>query len=254
MPRSEQRRKKQLEKKRARSNEKRVAANRRVSLGIAGQLQGFRSAPVLECWISESAVPGGRQLSRGMGTIRLARKGEGSRVAWCNVLIDAYYMGVKDAMARVTTPGEYHEWTEHMQERIGLRPIDPASAKKLIEDAMEFAGKLGVRPHPDYRHASILFEDIDSSQAVEVFEMGLDGKPLYISGPNAASDLKRIHAGRVAVGEDNLPHIGRMAVAPDGSLNPVLYLSMAPELDVDEVEDDWVEEDEILFEDDTSDN
>ena len=48
---------------------------------------------------------------------------------------------------------------------------------------MAYAENLGLKPHPDYRAARMIFGDIDPATATELFEMGMNGKPYFMSGP-----------------------------------------------------------------------
>jgi hypothetical protein len=63
------------------------------------------------------------------------------------------------------------------------KELHPAAARKLIESAVQYAHSLGLRPHPDYLKAKLIFGGIDSSECTEEFEFGKDGKPFFVAGP-----------------------------------------------------------------------
>ena len=66
-------------------------------------------------------------------------------------------------------------------------PISPACLVKILEGAVEYARSFSFPPHPDYRHAAMLLAGIDPKACEHEYTFGLDGKPLYIQGPNESS-------------------------------------------------------------------
>jgi hypothetical protein len=73
-------------------------------------------------------------------------------------MVDVYCLGVKQA-------------------------LDPAAARKLVEGAVEYAHRLGLASHADYRLAKDMFGAIDPADCRDEFAYGKDGKPLYVAGP-----------------------------------------------------------------------
>lgn len=187
MARSESKRQKQLAKKKAKRNQKRQQISREKNLGLAERLGRFESAPVVDCLISDD-------IDRGIVQVTIGRKAPAGEYALASFLVDHFCLGVKDCFAVVTDPAEYRERIDQTRE-MGVRPIDPASARKFVEDAVDFARSIGLAPHADYRRARPIFEGIDPAEAQETFEMGKDGKPFYIPGPfESAEDTRRILA------------------------------------------------------------
>jgi hypothetical protein len=113
-------------------------------------------------------------------------------VAAAVFLVDCYCLGVKDAFARILSRFEYESDLYRTTYEMGVRSITPASACKLVEDAVEYARGLGFPPHPDYRKAKPIFGDIDPSASSEEFEFGHSGKPFFVAGPN--DDRQRCRA------------------------------------------------------------
>jgi len=135
--------------------------------------------PIFACYASVEQLA-----VNGMGTIVLARKTRSGVLAVSIVLLDVYCLGVKNADFKALT-------TEQLPEMMGsiscneiVEACDPADVKKLINDSIDYAAKLGFKPHADYEIAKILFNEIDESQSNIQFEFGCNGKPFFISGPN----------------------------------------------------------------------
>ncbi len=176
MAKSESKRQKRLAKQKAKRNQKKQALTRIKSMGLAERLGRFESAPVLACLITTSIE------DEGIGNLLISRRAASGEVAVASFLIDRYCLGVKDCFGEIPAPGEYGELLENFRAQ-DVRSIDPASAKRLIEDVVAFASSFGISPHSDFRRAFPIFNGIDSAQAKETFEMGKDGKPFYIPGP-----------------------------------------------------------------------
>ena len=58
---------------------------------------------------------------------------------------------------------------------LGPRRIDAPSARRLVEDAVEFAAGFDFRPHSDFRSAKLIFGDIDASAGQPLVEIGEGG-------------------------------------------------------------------------------
>ena len=178
MASSESRRRKQLEKKKKKRNEKRHEIVVRRNAGLADQLLARAKAPILECFVSGDLNRGG------LGEVLIARRSTSGEIAIGLFLVDRYCMGVKDCFGRLFSGSKYAEFKEGMRLKgRNLQKIDASSARRLVDDAVAYAENLGIKPHADFRAARIVLGDIDPSTAKQLFEMGQDGKPFFISGP-----------------------------------------------------------------------
>src|SRR6202012_1498962 len=65
-----------------------------------------------------------------------------------------------------------------------LEPAEPAYARKLVSDAVAYARAIGLEPHADFAAAELLFGDIAADDSTAEFTFGVDGKPVYIPGPD----------------------------------------------------------------------
>jgi hypothetical protein len=106
-------------------------------------------------------------------------------------LVDLYCLGIKDAyfinvsaldyesriLGRVTESGE------------GKESLSPACARKLVEGAVQYAERLGLAPHPDYKKACRVFGGIRPEECERAFTYGKDGKPLFVGTPNDSPEF-----------------------------------------------------------------
>ncbi|NUQ66162.1 MAG: hypothetical protein HUU20_27175 [Pirellulales bacterium] len=174
-----QKRQKKLEKRKAKQKSERRQLARRNEGGLPAKLKQAAAAPFLHCFTTDTLW------SQGMGQVLVSRQLPGGQVAFGAFLVDRYCMGVKNAFANVVPRLRYQEGMyDKLAARDTLVPLEPASARKLVEGAVQYALDLGISPHPDYRVARLIFGDIEADASTEDFEFGKDGKPLFISGPN----------------------------------------------------------------------
>lgn len=181
MAKSQAKRKKQLEKKKRKRNEKHRQVTRLKNASAAELLKRHAKAPILDCYVGDALE------LQGLGYVVISRQLASGEVAFASFMIDRYCMGAKDAFGKIVPRSQYREQIEKMQE-MGLRPIDAESARRVIEDSVEYAKSLGLNPHRDYHTARQIFGDIDPAAAVETFEMGVDGKPRFVNGPYQSAE------------------------------------------------------------------
>ncbi len=60
---------------------------------------------------------------------------------------------------------------------------EPGCARKLVEQAVQYAQGLGLGPHPDYKRAARVFGGLNVEQCDRQFKFGQQGKPFYRRGP-----------------------------------------------------------------------
>lgn len=84
---------------------------------------------------------------------------------------------------------------------------------QLVEQAVEYALRIGFPPHRDYKAACRVFGGISRADCSESFPFGKDGKPFYISGPNEddATSMRTIHTLERRCGEGNFDYIASMS-------------------------------------------
>ncbi len=206
MVKSEQRRQKQLAKKRAKGiRQRRQLSQRNQQLtSVQGQMQAASTGAVHSCYIGVG--------QQGMKTVILVRRVAGGRFAVAVILLDLYCLGVKDAFARLATPTELDRIVSGVGANEGMEKCAPSRARKLVEGAIQYAASLGFAPHPDYRKVVPLWGDIDASECDEEFEFGRDGRPLYISGPHDSPARQSSIMAQLteAVGEGNFHYVAQV--------------------------------------------
>ncbi len=190
MAKSDAKRKKQLEKKKRKRNEKHRQITRLKTASPAELLQRHSKAPILECYVADALE------TQGLGYVVISRQLASGEIAFAAFLIDRHCMGAKDAFGKIVARSQYREQIEKMQE-MGIRPIDASSARRVIEDSVEYAKSLGLTPHRDYRTARQIFGDIDPNEAEVTFEMGVRGKPRFMNGPFQSQEECRMIISRL---------------------------------------------------------
>lgn len=170
-------RQKKLAKQKAKAKAKKKEMSRRseesiialVDRGVATVLHSYYDPGI---WAS------------GMGTAVFSRELPRGRVAFASFVIDAYCLGVKNAMSGVASKGKY---LTDMHQRISadFEPDhrSPEFIVGLVEGAVAYARNLGFTPHADYREAQKIFGEFRATDCDVEFEFGKDGKPLFINGP-----------------------------------------------------------------------
>jgi hypothetical protein len=169
---------KRIAKQKAKRAEKRLNLMRRTSNDPILRLQRAEKWPVVR------ALAGAEIWETGIGDLAIARQESEGQLVFGFFLVDVYCLGVKNAMWRAGTPGDFEELIHHIEQNQTMRPILPACLVKIIKGAVEYAQSYGFAPHADYRHAAMLLEGIDPSTCPQEFRFGHDGRPLYIQGPH----------------------------------------------------------------------
>lgn len=171
-------RQKKLERKKQKRSEKRRDHRRVQSGGLATQMQLASSTPIHECLISSSIT------EEGLGQVIFSRKAVG-QVAAAIFLIDVYCLGVKDAFGGMMSSGEFQQFKERFASSDqDLIAIDAPSARRFVEQAVDYARSIGFSPSADYRKLTPLFGDVSPDHGRNLCEFGRDGKPLYVAGPH----------------------------------------------------------------------
>src|SRR5271165_7417884 len=67
----------------------------------------------------------------------------------------------------------------------------PRCARKLVEQAVQYAQGLGFAPHPDYKKAARVFGGLRAKQCSQKFTFGHEGKPFYRRGPRETEEQAR---------------------------------------------------------------
>jgi len=172
-------RQKKLERRKGKQKAERRTLARRESQGLPARLQQASAAPILHC-CANSAI-----WREGIGQLLVSRLLPNGHVAFAVFLVDMYCLGVKDAFTNIVPRGRYdRDLYGKLADQGALIKMQPECAYKLLKSAVEYANELGLRPHPDYRTAKLIFGDVAVEACDEEYTFGKDGKPFFIAGPH----------------------------------------------------------------------
>ncbi len=79
--------------------------------------------------------------------------------------------------------GDLRRIRDHYVSRFPTMPTEPVCARKLVEQAVQYARGLGFAPHPDYRQAARVLGGLQAAQCPQEFTFGCKGKLFYHRGP-----------------------------------------------------------------------
>jgi hypothetical protein len=169
-----------------------------VGGGLAREVRRAAAQPLHACLVQDSIF------QTGVGMVFLSRKTGARDLALSGFLVDAYCLGVKDAMFRELDEDEMERHLDELGATAPLTPVDPPYARKLLRDAAAYAQSLGLPPHPDYPTAELLFGDVGAEACDVEFEFGCEGRPLYVPGPTESTTQirRRIERLRRRLGDD----------------------------------------------------
>lgn len=130
---------------------------------------------------------------KGIGWVIVARfKSAGQRVEAGVFLVDAWCLGAKWVAYESCDRQDYLERIRaHYESEFVMAAVEPCCARKLVEQAAQYAQALGFAPHPDYKKAARVFGGIDVQQCAQQFTFGRDGKPFYCRGPKETEERAR---------------------------------------------------------------
>src|SRR5438045_2768072 len=118
-------------------------------------------------WPVVRALAGAELWEDGIGDLAIARQEAEGQLVFGVYLVDVFCLGVKNALWRAGTLGDFEELVRHIEQNQTMRPISPACLVKIVKGAVEYAQSYGFAPHADYRHASMLLEGIDPATRSE---------------------------------------------------------------------------------------
>lgn len=167
------------QKKRAKTKKRLTAiAQRKEALASAsGQMLAASSGEILHCQISS-------EVTEGMRTVLLTRCGPNGMYGAAFFLLDLYCLGVKDCGLYFADRETVDRLKDNLDDGLDMEPIDPSTARAIVEGAVSYAASLGLPPHNDYRTGKLLWGNIPVGEVPQNIQFGKDGKPFYIAGPH----------------------------------------------------------------------
>jgi hypothetical protein len=122
-----------------------VAEKRKADTAMIGQsdrrqiIEAARS-PIKACVVAH------RLFADGIGWVVLTRTLPSGLVGASFFLVDVWCLGVKDAFFRVMRQQKFEEQVKASSEEQPIADIDPSVARKLLHDAVAYAGSLDLAP------------------------------------------------------------------------------------------------------------
>ena len=224
------RQQKKLAKQKAKRTEKRTQLARQTSVNPMIRLANCQHWPI------EAALVAENLFNAGIGSVVLARRMPDGNLAVGIFLVDVYCLGVKNALYSYMSLGKFAETGQTMTENEGpFKSVTPEHVAKLVTESVAYAQQFGLPPHPDYRAAQLILGGIDPAKCDVQFELGQNGKPLYVSGPFDSEEKKRLIMSRIT------PEGGHYLLETSRQLS---IETLDPELLEDESQADEFEADE----------
>jgi hypothetical protein len=213
MPKDQKRRQKSLERHAAKRKQRKHALVRQAAPSTSSPRGAIRSAakwPLYECLISRDWEEPGELVQ-----ILVARSSPEGAIGASVFLVDLGCLGVKNAFTRYfLSRGEYEALRRSISESQRLKKADLDLAAKIIQEGINYAERLGFKPHPDYYDAAMLLEGADPAACPTPIPLGVDGKPFFVSGPH--DNVPRIMAKlERAVGPGNYDFVAELTGLPD---------------------------------------
>ena len=186
MSKSEARKQKQMAKKKAKRDEKRLHLAKQHSDNPVIRLAGAESWPIVAALVPEQLW------EHGIGQLVFARRRPDGRIACAIFLVDTYCLGVKNAFWRIMSEWEYDKMVRQVSSKGTLKTVAPETLAKIVLESVAYAQSFGLPAHPDFRHARMLLAGIDAAKCTDIFHFGKDGKPFYINGPNDSPEKIKV--------------------------------------------------------------
>ena|SRR5438874_4390147 len=190
---------------------------------VVAAAQPPREVALIGCWVNQNWAAGltvtGHPEWPGVGEVAasgesglvnvLVARDAGSRVSACGYLVDAWCLGVKNALGprsvdRRKLP-EFRDWFFRSYDQPPLAaPLE--LARHLVFGAVQYARELGFEPHPDFAGCAGHLGPWDGSSDIT---FGRDGNPMYIQGPydDAALIVRTL---RRSVGDGNFDFLSQI--------------------------------------------
>ncbi|MBF8194156.1 helix-turn-helix domain-containing protein [Nonomuraea sp. K274] len=184
---------------------------------IAAESTGTAEPEVVGCWVNVGWSAGlGVDPARGwvdeqpgtaegMVSVLVARRHTWDRMTLCGYLVDAYCLGVKNAVGpEVCDDRELRRYREYFfGEYAGWQEVPIELARHLVFGSIDYARKLGFEPHEDFAPAADALGKWEGDAAIT---FGRDGKPFYMEGPydDAAKVLRTL---RRSLADDEFDYV-----------------------------------------------
>lgn len=115
-----------------------------------------------------------------MGSLFLVRGVTTAHLSVGMFLLDTWCLGVKDIGFRTIDSYEL----EMVQDLGTISEVNPAYARKFVQDLTAWSASKGFLPHGDFAVVERMFGTVNADTCTAEFEFGREGKPFYVQGPS----------------------------------------------------------------------
>jgi len=166
-------------------------------------IRNGRKIPIYKCLIADGYA------EKGLTQCLIIRKQPGGKFTFAFILVDRLCLGVKNAFANCNfTWDQIEDLIAKISSQYEPEDVSPTYFHNLVYGAIDYAGELGLKPHKDFGLAEYVLDPDLIDDGIDEIEMGMDGKPFFISGPydNVSKILNTLNR---TVGEDHYTFITR---------------------------------------------
>lgn len=213
------------ERKEAKKSSRTAAAGAELRL-----LRQARNYPLEGCWVQS-----GWQES-GLAVVVVARRQPNGLLVFGNFLVDHFCLGVKNCFVQDdVSPGLFYARLPEMLPKGKPTALEPALAHELVYGSIEYAARLGFRPHRDFAVAQQVLDPPDAHPRTGAVTFGKDGKPFYVSGPydNVNAIMNTLMR---AAGPGNFDYLAHIENPPDELIAAFNHAEETPD-DIEEEDD-----------------
>lgn len=142
----------------------------------------------------------------GMTSVILRREGADGHGTVTVILIDAWCLGVKNAMGPEALSSRSH--FENIKSELdpdgeSLVQISLPLAREIVFGAVAYARSLGFEPHVDFARAAA---QLGEHKGKITLEFGRDGRPFFMAGPDDNAELV-LSKLKKAVGDEGFKYV-----------------------------------------------
>src|SRR5208337_2598135 len=158
-----------------------VAENKKFAVSLTslvGRVRVASKGPIVRCMMPSTLF------EIGIGHVVVARALPSGLLGCAYFLVDVFCLGVKDVFYAEIGGKELQSRLAEQYDAQMFIDVEPARARKLIQDAAAYAAGLGLPTAKDTSAIEAIFGDVDASACTDTFTFGKNGKPFFLGGPN----------------------------------------------------------------------
>jgi len=182
MPKSKhQKQKKRMKKRRKDKTRKQQAQSNNTLSNSRSLIKRAQKYPIHSCLINGDWA----EDAKGLNRIVITRQQPDGLLVFASFMIDMLLLGVKNAysMANVSSM-ELKDMLGHVYPFMTAEDCDVGLAHQMIYQSIDYAAKYEMKPHKDFRLAQQVLDPRGTYPETHDLTFGMDGKPLFISGPH----------------------------------------------------------------------